>query len=479
MRKSRFIRLFVPFSFVFITPTKAATLTNVNDWGSGFIATYSHTITTEDTSSGSLRNWQFDIDHSGNANILNAWMSEYSGSIDAGYDGDIYQISNQQAGFSPTLDVGSTITFNLQGQGEGFNESNFDIVFSSLDIEGGGTIATSPVEVNDWGSGFIATFECTITSHVPVDQFLVDFNYSGSGTPSSAWANSYNGSIETGPIGTDGGFAIRSTTSGPILNSGDSFSVSIMVSGTGYQESDFNTVCRDPSELVDETVDETTDQPVDEGPSGPVEVSSGLIISSLNPTSFNVLGGETVFTLTGADFDPDFPIILLNNYEDIPSGQVSINQNEVVVSGLLVSGLNEISIDATDTAGNHMVFQQSVWAGGSTVKIDVIDETGQPVAATIAARISDDSSIGIDQSTGTDGTLTLSNLPFRTVIVVAQTDDGLIGSVAFIPTMTNSETIVVSGVGIPSDIDNNDFSQGTSGWSVAGSGSVQIIQDAQ
>ena len=159
------------------------------------------------------------------------------------------------------------LTFTIAANGGGFHAADFQIdlvdlnapaeeitenetpVESEVDSsdESDNTAATADVpeeaamvsqfiSVNDWynpasGGGFNATFECSVTATTPVTEVFVKFNYTGSGTPTSAWTQSFNGSTNVGFISNDGGYAI-SGQSNP-LNQGDSFQVVINIDGAG------------------------------------------------------------------------------------------------------------------------------------------------------------------------------------------------------------------------------------------------------
>jgi len=233
---------------------KAGDIVSVNDYGSGFIVTYEYQIQPEDAPDGSVNAWRISAGYTGSAQLSGAWMTGFNGSVNIDTSGNSLQISNEDVGHKPEISVGSSLTFNIQGQGGGFNAEDFNIAFANLDPVGNGTTSSGFVSVNDWynpnsGGGFNATFECLVTSDVPFDEFIAEFNYTGSGTPASAWTNSYNGSVETGFIGRDGGYAVTSAASGfrPELNNGDRFLVVIQVQGAGFSEADFDFTCVDAS----------------------------------------------------------------------------------------------------------------------------------------------------------------------------------------------------------------------------------------
>jgi len=228
-----------------------ATVNAVSDWGNGFNVTFVHEITAADTINGELSAWRIELNYSGDAEITNAWMVDYGGGIISGEDNGQYRLTNEGVGYKPTLSIGETLTFNVQGQGSGYIENDFGITFISLDelpasVEPVTTLGTA-VNVNDWynpawGGGFNATFECELQGE-SISAVEIAFNYSGSGTPTNSWTQNYIGSIESGFIAEDGGYAIRTTGNVPNLSAGDVVSFTINVQDSGYSETDFAVQC--------------------------------------------------------------------------------------------------------------------------------------------------------------------------------------------------------------------------------------------
>ena len=227
-----------------------------NDWGTGFNATFVYEIQVEDTQNGQLNEWEIVLGYTGEAQINNAWMSGYNGGVETGVvDGD-YVITNAGVGFTPTLAVGDTITFTVSGSGAGYEVGDFNIEFTSLDEElipndpsppdNGGDAASAPASstsVNDWGSGFNAMFECALPGSGSVSDYLIEFNYTGSGTLTNSWMQGYGGGISFGNLAPDGGYAIEPSGFVPPLNGGDVLRFTIQGSGSGFAVTDFDVQC--------------------------------------------------------------------------------------------------------------------------------------------------------------------------------------------------------------------------------------------
>gem|GEM_PF-4178974 len=266
----------------------SASVVSVNDWynpawGGGFNATFEYQLTDEDVPNGTLESWRLDMGYTGTAQLTSAWMSGFNGGVSSGNLGPNgeFVITNENQGYQPPLSSGSVLTFTIAASDGGFNADDFQIDLVDLnapavetsdnetqgdfepdnsddsdstttstttndDIAEDAAMVSRFVSVNDWynpasGGGFNATFECSVTATTPIAEVFVKFNYTGSGTPSSAWTQSFNGSTSVGFISSDGSYAI-SGQSNP-LNQGDSFQVVINIDGAGFDASDFNVTC--------------------------------------------------------------------------------------------------------------------------------------------------------------------------------------------------------------------------------------------
>ena len=87
----------------------------VQDWGSGFIASYTITVEDTDTLSGILSNWQIDVQQPESVDISRAWAGGYNGGLDTFSSGSTFTISNENQGFRPDLFSGSQFNINVQG----------------------------------------------------------------------------------------------------------------------------------------------------------------------------------------------------------------------------------------------------------------------------------------------------------------------------------------------------------------------------
>lgn len=230
-------------------------VSNVNDWGSGHIATFQYTITPSDVSEDRVRDWRLEVLYSGDGDISGTYMSGYNGTVSTGESAsdNSYYITNEGVGYRPELEAGEILTFNIQVQGAGYIAEDYSLDFINLTALPTNTFSSDLVSVNDWynpawGGGFNATFLCTIggvdAQIGPVTDLLVEFNYSGTGTPSNAWTQSHNGPVVHGFIAPDGGYAISNLEGfQPELFAGDTITFAVQVQNAAFNEDDFDVIC--------------------------------------------------------------------------------------------------------------------------------------------------------------------------------------------------------------------------------------------
>ena len=107
----------------------------VQDWGSGFQASYTVTIEESDTLNGILSAWLIEVQQPESINITNGWTSGYNGGIDTFSSGSTFSISNANQAFRPDLIAGSRFNFTVQGSkpsGISIDENTFTVEFTCL-----------------------------------------------------------------------------------------------------------------------------------------------------------------------------------------------------------------------------------------------------------------------------------------------------------------------------------------------------------
>lgn len=159
-------------------------VTDINDWGTGYIATVEYTIESQDTVNGSLDRWRIDIENNRKGEIELAWMISYRSGIDQNGGGKSYSMTNKDQPYRPRLSEGDTLIFQVLVRGE--NYSNGQLTFNLVALDQSTTPPPSQprgsaknVAVDDWynakwGGGYIATYACTLgDDDVKKCQYLV------------------------------------------------------------------------------------------------------------------------------------------------------------------------------------------------------------------------------------------------------------------------------------------------------------------
>jgi len=230
-------------------------LVELNDWGTGFNASYRYEIQPEDTIAGVLSKWRIEVNHEDSVAINNAWMNGYNGTVGTTNSSDDTFIISTTDGFRPTLNTGDILNFTIQGNGS-FSDANFLISFSSLD-EGERLQTNASVQnVNDWfnpqyGGGFQVSFSCEIDPNT-ITEIEIDIDYTGSGTIINNWMSTWIGNTDSGNIADDNGYAIIARSPLP-SNLPDSITFTLQVDGAGFEESDFTVSCFSGNNVVDDS----------------------------------------------------------------------------------------------------------------------------------------------------------------------------------------------------------------------------------
>ena len=211
----------------------------------------------------------------------------------------------------------------------------------------------------NWGGGFNATFRCNVTEadtvNGPVGDWFVDLNYDGPGSITRGWTTQYNGTVTTGFIADDGGFAVTNHGAGfqPPLNAGDSFNIAVLAEDAGFNESDFNVQCiYGPGQTSVEEAPEAV----------PTVVSETDPANELDPAvpidrPLVTIDRPVVLTVDGVEVNPDLLMgsTLTSDPTAVPGTTFSCGSQAYLTQGQQPStySLNLLSGDYTVAALEH------------------------------------------------------------------------------------------------------------------------------
>jgi hypothetical protein len=157
----------------------------------------------------------------------------------------------------------------------------------------------------------------------------------------------------------------------------------------------------------------------------------------------------------------------------VPAQNLQISPNSVNATLNLAEGLNKLLLSAADTDSKMIFSQPTLWVGSRTLNVGVVDENNQPLTgATVEARLGDDQTVKAT-AISTAGGVVFTNLPNRTIILEAKASGNRFASLATAGG-SGSVQLRLTTFNPVSPVDNNDFSQGPSGWDT-GTAPVQII----
>jgi hypothetical protein len=209
------------------------------------------------------------------------------------------------------------------------------------------------------------------------------------------------------------------------------------------------------------------EQEVQEGTNGV------LTLSGFSEQSFNPITGKMVISIAGAQFsnDPKDFIIKLNSSRFLPT-DLAITSSTVSFTITLNEGLNRVSFLGSDAGKMSAIKDYNLWAGSGVLDIKVENNDGTLASnSSVKVFLSDDESV-IAEGIATAGSISFINMPERTLIINATAPGNLSGSAGTVG--GSNVTIKLIPFNAPSNVINNDFSLGTTGWDI-GTAPVQII----
>lgn len=211
--------------------------------------------------------------------------------------------------------------------------------------------------------------------------------------------------------------------------------------------------------------------PGDHGPSSEGTVS----LSGSSELSFNQSDSDVDFVISGAMFGE--VAALYHNGEFVDASRYSVEPTRLLAKQLLVDGRNELILYASDHLGRNVHEEFVLWAGRNSLSGQLVDENGSIVdGATVTARLGDDQSV-VEMAQVVGGAFSFSRLPARTIILEAVADGNRFTSTA-VSGIDGSVTLKLSAIEPASQINNNDFSLGTSGWNI-GSAPVSLVDHVE
>ena len=206
----------------------------------------------------------------------------------------------------------------------------------------------------------------------------------------------------------------------------------------------------------------------------PYDSPGSISLQGLDVTKFNPRNASVLLRISNASFSTssdDFSI-QLNGTLISPSNLV-ITASAIALSLSLNDGLNNLSFYMRDSNGLILEEHYQIWAGSTSLKVSVVEKNNTLVpGAQVKIRLSDNKDVTAE-GVASNGTITFTNLPIRTIIATALTTTNMFGSAGAVADGTPL-VIRLLAFESPSSINNNDISLGTQGWNT-GNSPVKVI----
>lgn len=201
-----------------------------------------------------------------------------------------------------------------------------------------------------------------------------------------------------------------------------------------------------------------------------------LTLSGVSRTGLNPTDAALTFNLVGASFwqqnvsATSFTV----NDEVVPAENITISTDSIRVDNVLTDGKNVIHMMTVDAVGRPLYFDSTVWAGTNILHVNFVNTDGTSFTEqlTVTLTLMDEQVVYEEISTNT-GVVDFKNVPSSTIFIKAVASGNRTGAIGVVGGAENV-TVTLLGFDSPSNVDNNDFSQGTNGWTV-GSAPVQIV----
>lgn len=201
-----------------------------------------------------------------------------------------------------------------------------------------------------------------------------------------------------------------------------------------------------------------------------------LALVGRSPNAFSSRTGGLRFSLATAEFDnapADFKLTI--NGSQVPASALVIEPNLLTANVTLADGRNVIRFKGYDTIGRPLYYNTTIWAGSGVLRVNLVDANGAVFTpqANVVGALSDDASV-VAEGIASNGSVTFSNLPGRTILIKAKGLNNEFGTAGAVGNQ-GSVTIKMLGFNAPSPIANNDISLGTAGWVIGAGSPVSVI----
>jgi hypothetical protein len=189
-----------------------------------------------------------------------------------------------------------------------------------------------------------------------------------------------------------------------------------------------------------------------------------ILFEGLAPTQFNAPVEEVIVIIKNDKFDNKKEVTFKINNVLIEQSQLEMNATRIIAPMSLLDGLHSINFTATSIRGKALALNEAIWVGSNKLQVNLVAGLKPFLKkSNVSLTLGDDFSVTTSVSTST-GVANFTNLPDRTLLALARGSNNQVGSNAVVGGTTPSIDIDMDAFNSPSNIDNNDFKNGTLGW---------------
>ena len=211
----------------------------------------------------------------------------------------------------------------------------------------------------------------------------------------------------------------------------------------------------------------------------PSEPSTSEYRLSLNEIENNFYGisDSIVLTLDGQfhQESPDVTVVL--NDQVVPANMVSIDENKIIISGGSTIGLNTLEVHANDEFNKVIRGSFPFLAGNKTLSI-FLNSTSLNTFNSTNIQIVDQTGIVVLSNNFDSSDISINNFPDGAYSIFGVSGNEH-GKASFIVSDNTNLNINFERFSDVSDIDNNDFSKGLSGWDVENINSFDVDDEGR
>ncbi len=203
-------------------------------------------------------------------------------------------------------------------------------------------------------------------------------------------------------------------------------------------------------------------------------------ISNAVSSQFFPLTGEVYLTSSNCKMSTNINSLTLTvNDELVSNSDVQIDSEGIRFSPSLNEGENRVFLLMASDDGKSIVYDSIIWAGSQTLTVTVKNTENEiVVGAQVKVILGDDHSFFLEKISDENGIVIFENVPNRTVAIEAF-DSSNAHVVEPVSGGSESTVVILRGFAAPSEVNNNDLSQGTNGWTWSDGAEVEIVTSVE